>query len=89
MDNCNIDGYMRLGEAVIMQAAKDYMKALRQLNKHPRDSAAKYTVKECESFFRNRMGMYMVSDIDGETIIRELRRKVDNHEGIKKSIVRR
>jgi hypothetical protein len=89
MDNYNIDEYMRLGEAVIMQAARDYMKALRQLNKHQRDSAAKYTVKECESFFRNRMGKYVVSDIDGEAIIRELRRKVDNHEGIKKSIVRR
>lgn len=63
MDNYNIDGYMRLGEAVIMQAARDYMKALRQLNKHQRDSAAKYTVKECESFFRNRMGKYVVSDI--------------------------
>lgn len=89
MDNCNIDGYMRLGEAVIMQAVKDYMRALHKLEKHPRDSAAKYTVKECESFFRERMGMYVVSDIDGEAIIRELRRKVDNHEGIKKSIVRR
>ncbi|MDU7709410.1 MAG: hypothetical protein E7J94_19285 [Clostridium sp.] len=89
MDNYNIDENMRLGEAVIMQAARDYMKALRQLNKHQRDSAAKYTVKECESFFRNRMGKYVVSDIDGEAIIRELRRKVDNHEGIKKSIVRR
>lgn len=75
-ENENIFGYIRLGEAVILQAAEDYLRALRLLDKHPRDSKAQYTVKECEDFFRNRMGMFTISEIDGEAIIKAVRRRI-------------
>lgn len=75
-DHYSIEGYLRLGEAVILQAAEDYLRALRLLDKHPQDSKALYTVKECEDFFRNRMEIFSASEIDGEAIIKAIRRKV-------------
>lgn len=81
----NISGYLRLGEAVILQAAEDYLRALRTLDKHPKDSAARYTVKECEDFFRNRMGMFTTSEIDGGAIIKALRQRAKSSGRIKRA----
>lgn len=73
-DYC-MEGYQRLAAAVVEQAAKDYTRALRRLYRHPKDEKAKRGKEECERFFRRDMGMY--SDLDGESIIRAIREKVD------------
>ena len=73
-DYC-MDGYRRLSAAVVNQAVIDYTRALRRLQRHPSDIAAKRGKEECERFFRRDMGMY--SDLDGESIIRAIREKVD------------
>ena len=73
-DNC-MEGYQRLAAAVVEQAVVDYTRALRRLSRHPNDADAKREKEECERFFRRDMGMY--SDLDGESIIRAIREKVD------------
>ena len=64
-----------MAAAVVEQAVVDYTRALRRLSRHPRDVDAKRGKEECERFFRRDMGMY--SDLDGESIIRAIREKVD------------
>ena len=69
------DGYERLCSAVVYQAVKDYRLALIRLHRKPKDMQALYTVEECENFFRKDIGFYC--DLDGETLIRQIRKKVD------------
>lgn len=73
-DYC-MEGYQRLAAAVVEQAVVDYTRALRRLSRRPHDADAKHGKEECERFFRRDMGMY--SDLDGESIIRAIREKVD------------
>lgn len=49
MENC----YTNLANAIIVQAAKDYTKALRRLKKFPHDKEARYIKQDCERFFRS------------------------------------
>lgn len=69
------DGYERLCSAVVYQAVKDYRLALIRLHRKPKDMPASYTVEECENFFRKDIGFYC--DLDGEALIRQIRKKVD------------
>lgn len=73
-DYC-IEGYQRLAAAVVEQAVVDYKKALRRLYRYPKDQEAQREKTECERFFRRDMGMY--SDLDGESIIREIKKRVN------------
>ena len=43
-----------LANAVIIQAAKDYRKAMKELWLCPRNAKARYMLEECESFFKSR-----------------------------------
>lgn len=71
MDTC----YTNLANAIIIQAAKDYKKALRRLKKFPRDKEARYTKRDCERFFRS--GWFeRLTDLDGEVLIRKLNEEV-------------
>lgn len=71
MENC----YTRLANAIIVQAAKDYAKALRRLKKFPHDKDAAYTKRDCERFFRS--GWFEVlTDLDGEVLMEKLQREV-------------
>lgn len=81
MSECNIDGYLNLAAAVVKQAAEDYLRALRNVQQHPRDHDAQRTVKECELFFRQDVSAW--TDIDGESIIREIRTRVNDGTRIK------
>ena len=71
MENC----YTRLANAIIVQAAKDYAKALRRLKKFPHDKDAQYVKKDCERFFRS--GWFEVlTDLDGEVLIQRMNEEV-------------
>lgn len=70
-----IDGYQRLAAAVVEQAVKDYRHALRRLHRKPKDIEALKAKNDCERFFKNEI--YMYSDIDGERIMREIRKRVN------------
>lgn len=73
-EGCYIEGYERLAAAIVEQAAKDYKSALQRLTRKPLDCEAKRMVDDCERFFRKDIGRY--SDLDGEAIIRAVRKKV-------------
>lgn len=64
-----------LANAIIEQAAKDYRLALRYHFKHPENPRYMREVTEIERFFRS--GWYTaLTDVDGEYLIREIRRRV-------------
>ena len=71
MENC----YTRLANAIIVQAAKDYAKALRRLKKFPHDKDAESVRKDCERFFRSGWFQTLTS-LDGEMLIEKLHREV-------------
>ena len=64
-----------LANAIIEQAAKDYRLALRYHFKHPENPKYKREVTEIEQFFRSDW-YYALTDVDGEYLIREIRRRV-------------
>lgn len=70
-----MEGYERLAAAVVRQAVDDYKSALTRLKRKPHDKEAQRMVSDCERFFRRDMGMY--SDLDGESIIRAIRERVN------------
>jgi hypothetical protein len=71
MDTC----YTNLANAIIIQAAKDYKKALRRLKKFPRDKEVRHTKRDCERFFRS--GWFeRLTDLNGEVLIRKLNEEV-------------
>ena len=63
--------YESLAEGIIVRAAKDYRRAVRRLKKDPDDPDSKYTVGECESFFRSRY-FATLADVDPEMMMRRL-----------------
>lgn len=71
------EGAKRLVCAVVMQAVKDYKRALMQYNKKKRrdeKQLIKDTIQECEKFFRNNP----YCGINGDMIIEKLRDDVRN-----------
>lgn len=70
-----ISPYENLANGIILQAVKDYRKALRQMKKNPANKAAMADAMECERFFRS--GWYgALTTVDGELLIRKLREEV-------------
>ena len=65
----NDDGYHNLCNAVIIQAIKDHRSAVRKNNKDE--------VERIERFFRNRYFSFY-SDLDGEDVLRRLKKYEDN-----------
>ena len=67
-------GYQALANAIIEQAAKDYMAAIRILKRHPDRKAAIEGAMECERFFRS--GWFAtLTDLDPEYLIDKLRKE--------------
>lgn len=67
-----MDGYENLANAIILQAAKDYRKVLRKLNRNAQNKDAKRTVSEVEKFFRSDWYKILTS-VDSELLIKKLR----------------
>ena len=65
--------YENLANAIIIQAAKDYRKALRQLRRNPNYVSAAYTKREVEQFFRSQW-FHFLTNVDPEYLIEELSR---------------
>jgi len=71
MDN----NYENLANAIILQAAKDYRKALRTLSLNPHNRSAQYECRTIESFFRS--GWFgLLTSIDPEMLIAKLKAEV-------------
>lgn len=69
------DGAENLANAIILQAVKDYRKALKILKRHPRHKEAKEMVKDCEDFFESKW-FSMLTNIDGKVLMEKLKQEV-------------
>jgi hypothetical protein len=68
------EGYIELANAIIEQAAKDYIEALKILSVKPNDKKASYTKVEIEKFFRSQW-FIQLTDVDGEKLLAALKFK--------------
>ena len=67
-----MDPYQELANAIIVLAAKDYRSALRRMRKNGENKIAADELRRLEQFFRS--GWYeMLTDLDGEYLIKKLR----------------
>lgn len=67
------DPYRTLANAIIVQAAKDYRKALRQLRRNPRYETARNEKNEVERFFHSEWFHYL-TDVDPDYLLDYLAR---------------
>lgn len=66
--------YEELGNAIVIQAAKDYREAFHKLKNGRKNTEAQYTKAECLRFFRSHWFSALTS-IDPEFLIRNLDRE--------------
>ncbi|AWW25964.1 hypothetical protein Q5O14_08040 [Eubacteriaceae bacterium ES2] len=71
--------YRELGNGIILQAVRDYRKALKKLTKFPEDEVSKYTKREVERFFRSSL-YSAITDIPPEMLIKKLNEEVNDYE---------
>lgn len=69
------DNYNNLANAIILQAAKDYRKALRTLSMNPNNRSAQYERRRIEQFFRSSW-FGVLTSIDPEMLIAKLKAEV-------------
>ena len=73
--NYGSDPYQNLANAIVAQAAQDYLSALKKLKKNPRNRMAMDEVMQLEKFFHS--GWYgVLTGVDPDYLIRKLREKV-------------
>ena len=68
------DAYENLANAIVLQAVKDWRKAVKTLKKRPRYEAAIQMRDECERFFRSEWFEELTS-VDGSVILRKLKQE--------------
>ena len=66
--------YEELANAVIIQASKDWQKAVRTLKKHPHYRTAQLAREECECFFLSEWFM-VLTDLDGSYLLGRLKKE--------------
>ena len=71
-----IEPYQELANAIVAQAARDYLFLLRLLKHHPEDSEALKKALEYESFFRSDW-YGMLTDVDPEYLMEKLKKAVE------------
>ena len=73
--NYRADPYENLANAIVAQAAKDYLHALKKLKKNPGNRTAMDEAMRLEKFFHS--GWYgVLTSVDPDYLIRRLREKV-------------
>ena len=76
------DPYVRLANAIVLQAVSDYRVALKKIKAHPKNREAISEALEIEKFFRS--GWYSIlTDVDGEYLIRRLQDEIRQSESIR------
>lgn len=73
------DGYINLANAIIVQAADDYLKALRRLKKHPDSQKYLDEITELETFFHSEK-FEILTDVDPDYILDRLQKEVEGEE---------
>ena len=73
------EAYENLANAIVLQAVKDYRKALESLKRHPGNAGAQYVIKDVERFFLSDWFVEL-TDLDGRTLMEQLRKEADSGE---------
>ena len=72
-----MDFYTELANAIIIQAVKDYRKALKTLKRYPRYEPARAMVTEVEEFFHSDWYRTLTS-VDADMLITKIRREIND-----------
>lgn len=73
--NTNIDPYEALANAIVLQAVKDYRRALKSYVRNPSNNSARYKKESLERFFLSEW-YRLLTHIDGEMLIEKLNQEV-------------
>ncbi len=68
------ENYEALGNAIVLQAVRDWRMAVRALKERPRYRLAKSMKEECEFFFRSEW-FKTLTDADGNVLLRKLKQE--------------
>lgn len=71
-----IENYENLANTIVLQAVRDYRTALKSLKLNPSNESAKIEKENIERFFQSDWYKVLTS-VDGESLIRALRKEVD------------
>ena len=71
----NLSPYEALGNAVVLQAVKDYREAVHKLSRGKKNTIAESTKKECERFFQSPY-FNVFTQLDGKALLSQLEKEV-------------
>lgn len=71
----NLSPYEALGNAVVLQAVKDYREAVHKLSRGKRNTNAESTKQECERFFQSPY-FNVFTQLDGKALLSQLEKEV-------------
>lgn len=71
----NLSPYEALGNAVVLQAVKDYRDAVHKLSRGKKNTNAESTKQECERFFQSPY-FNVFTQLDGKALLSQLEKEV-------------
>lgn len=71
----NLSPYEVLGNAVVLQAVKDYREAVHKLSRGKKNTIAESTKQECERFFQSPY-FNVFTQLDGKALLSQLEKEV-------------
>lgn len=71
----NLGPYEALGNAVVLQAVKDYREAVHKLSRGKKNKIAESTKQECERFFQSPY-FNVFTQLDGKALLSQLEKEV-------------
>lgn len=76
MKKKGISPYEALGNAVVLQAAKDYRAAYKRWKRHPEDAEVKSSLSQIERFFQSQR-FHLFTELDGKALLHRLRKELE------------
>ena len=70
----NLSPYEALGNAVVLQAVKDYREAVHKLSRGKKNTIAESTKQECERFFQSPY-FNVFTQLDGKALLSQLEKE--------------
>lgn len=71
----NLGPYEALGNAVVLQAVKDYREAVHKLSRGKKNTNVESTKQECERFFQSPY-FNVFTQLDGKALLSQLEKEV-------------
>ena len=72
----SMNPYQALGNAVVLQAVKDYRDAVKKLSRGKTNTAAEQMKNECERFFKSSY-FNLFTTLDGNALLSQLEKEVE------------